>query len=221
MPYPALSGPRDARCLAHSRPCATLHAVCRRRRTVSEAPGKKTEEARECIEEPALAAARSNPLPHLLYPGGPYPLPRSGLVQCPLSYSMHRLRYPPGDTLTNAHCPTTARHRLKIRRAGTIGQLRSGIGAIIARRDYGDRRFDPGDPRTFRSDAAINLELGRLSPSAQRRYDEMTDRERRDFEAELAQDAQRRYERMSDAERQRYIDDLQREQRQLGSARRR
>ena len=89
------------------------------------------------------------------------------------------------------------------------------------RRDYGDRRFDPGDPRTFRSDAAINLELGRLSPSAQRRYDEMTDRERRDFEAELAQDAQRRYERMSDAERQRYIDDLQREQRQLGSARRR
>src|ERR1700730_12432963 len=81
MPYPALSGPRDARCLAHSRTCATLHAVCRRRRTVSEAPGKKTEEARECIEEPALAAARSNPLPHLLYPGGPYPLPfdrRSG-----------------------------------------------------------------------------------------------------------------------------------------------
>src|SRR5262245_17725106 len=29
------------------------------------------------------------------------------------------------------------------------------------RRDYGGRRFDPGDPRTFRSNAAINLELGR------------------------------------------------------------
>ena len=49
------------------------------------------------------------------------------------------------------------------------------------RRDYGDRRFDPGDPRTFRSDVAINLELRRLSPSAQRRYDEMTDRERSDW----------------------------------------
>src|SRR5882757_8388284 len=31
------------------------------------------------------------------------------------------------------------------------------------RRDYGDRRFDPNDPRTLRSEAAINLELGRLS----------------------------------------------------------
>lgn len=89
------------------------------------------------------------------------------------------------------------------------------------RRDYGDRRFDPGDTRMFRSDAAINLELRRLSPSAQRRYDEMTDRERRDFQADLAQDAQRRYERMTDAERQRYIDDLQSEQRRLDSARRR
>jgi len=89
------------------------------------------------------------------------------------------------------------------------------------RRDYGDRRFDPGDPRTFRSDAAINLELGRLSPSAQRRYDEMTDRERRAFEDQLAEDAQRRYERMADAERQRYIADRQREQRRLGSVRRR
>jgi putative ATP-dependent endonuclease of the OLD family len=64
-----------------------LDAVCRRRRAVSEAPGKKTEEARECIEELALAAARSRPLPHLLYPGGPDPLPRSGLVQRPLCYT--------------------------------------------------------------------------------------------------------------------------------------
>jgi hypothetical protein len=89
------------------------------------------------------------------------------------------------------------------------------------RRDYGDRRFDPGDPRTFRSDAAINLELDRLSPNEQRRYRGMADRERRDFEAQLAGDAQRRYDRMTDAERQRYIDDLQREQRRLDSARRR
>jgi hypothetical protein len=89
------------------------------------------------------------------------------------------------------------------------------------RRDYGDRRFDPGDPRTFRSDAAINLELGRLSPDAQRRYRGMTDRERRDFDDQLAEDAQRRYERMTDPERQRYVDDLQREQRRLDSARRR
>ena len=86
------------------------------------------------------------------------------------------------------------------------------------RRDYGDRRFDPGDPRTFRSDAAINLQLRRLSPSAQRRYDEMTDRERRDFDAELAEDAQRRQQRMTDAERQRYLES---EQRRLDSARRR
>ena len=49
----------------------------------------------------------------------------------------------------------------------------------------------------------------------------MTDRERRDFEDRLAEDAQRRYDRMTDAERQRYIDDLQREQRRLDSARRR
>jgi len=39
-----------------------------------------------------------------------------------------------------------------------------------AGRGYGDRRFDPGDPRAFRSDAAINLELGRLSRDEQRRY---------------------------------------------------
>ena len=89
------------------------------------------------------------------------------------------------------------------------------------RRDYGDRRFDPGDPRSFHSDAAINLELERLSPDTQRRYRAMTDRERRDFEDRLAEDAQRRYDRMTDAERQRYIDDLQREQRRLDSARRR
>jgi hypothetical protein len=89
------------------------------------------------------------------------------------------------------------------------------------RRDYGDRRFDPGDPRTFRSDAAINLELGRLGPDAQRRYRRMTDRERREFDDRLAQDAQRRYERMTDPERQRYLDDLQAEQRHLYSARRR
>jgi hypothetical protein len=94
-------------------------------------------------------------------------------------------------------------------------------GDTGSRRDYGDRRFDPGDPRMFRSDAAINLELRRLSPGAQRRYDEMTDRQRRDFEADLAQDAQRRYERMTDSERQRYLDDLQSEQRRLESARRR
>src|SRR6266436_8109168 len=50
-----------------------------------------------------------------------------------------------------------------------------------APRDYGDRRFDPSDPRTFRSDAAINLELGRLSRDEQRRYRGMTDRERRQY----------------------------------------
>ena len=90
-----------------------------------------------------------------------------------------------------------------------------------ARRDYGDRRFDPNDPRTFRSDAAINLELGRLSRDEQRRYREMTDRERRQYDDRLAQSAQGRYERMTDPERQRYIDDLQSEQRRLDSARRR
>lgn len=90
-----------------------------------------------------------------------------------------------------------------------------------ARRDYGDRRFDPNDPRSFRSDAAINLELGQLSRDEQRRYGDMTDRERRQFDDRLAQDAQRRYERMTDPERQRYIDDLQSEQRRLDSARRR
>ena len=89
-----------------------------------------------------------------------------------------------------------------------------------ARRDHGDRRFDPNDPRTFRSDAAINPELGRLGRNEQRRYKAMTDRERRQYEGRLAQDAQRRYERMTDAERQRYVDDLQNEQRRLDNARR-
>src|SRR5216684_1158003 len=88
------------------------------------------------------------------------------------------------------------------------------------RRDYGDRRFDPSDPRTFRSDAAINLELGRLSRDEQRRYREMTDRERHQYDDRLAQDAQRRYEQMTDPERQRYIDDLQSEQRRLDRPRR-
>ena len=89
-----------------------------------------------------------------------------------------------------------------------------------APRDYGDRRFDPSDPRTFRSDAAINLELGRLSRDEQRRYRGMTDRERHQYDDRLAQDAQRRYERMTDPERQRYIDDLQSEQRRLDRPRR-
>ena len=89
-----------------------------------------------------------------------------------------------------------------------------------ARRDYGDRRFDPNEPRTFRSDAAINLELGRLSRDEQRRYREMTDRERRQYDDRLAQSAQRRYERMTDPERQRYIDDLRNEQRRLDRPRR-
>jgi hypothetical protein len=89
------------------------------------------------------------------------------------------------------------------------------------RRDYGGRHFDPSDPRTFRSDAAINLELGRLSRDEQRRYREMTDRERRQYDDRLAEDAQRRYERMTDPERQRYVDDLQSEQSRLDSARRR
>jgi len=34
------------------------------------------------------------------------------------------------------------------------------------RRDYGDRRFDPNDPRTLRSEAAINLELGHCAQKA-------------------------------------------------------
>lgn len=89
------------------------------------------------------------------------------------------------------------------------------------RRDYGERRFDPGEPRSFRSDAAINLELGRLSRDEQRRYKDLTDGERRQYDDRLAEDAQRRYERMTDPERQRYIDDLQSEQRRLDSARRR
>ena len=76
------------------------------------------------------------------------------------------------------------------------------------------------NPRTFRSDAAINLELGRLSRDEQRRYKGMTDRERHQYEDRLAQDAQRRYERMTDPERQRYIDDLRNEQRRLDDARR-
>jgi hypothetical protein len=90
-----------------------------------------------------------------------------------------------------------------------------------ARRDYGNRRFDPSDPRTFRSDAAVSLELGHLSRDEERRYRDMTEGERRRYDDRLAQDAQRRYERMTDAERQRYIDDLEREQRRLDSARRR
>jgi hypothetical protein len=125
---------------------------------------------------------------------------------------------------------------LRIKLAAIIGRRRSDIGGITAlgskrpigaatpappRRDYGDRRFDPGDPRTFRSDAAINLELGRLSRDEQRRYRDMTDRERRQYDDRLAEDAQRRYERMTDPEQQRYIDDLQSEQRRLDSARRR
>ena len=85
-------------------------------------------------------------------------------------------------------------------------------------RDYGDRRFDPGDPRAFRSDAAINLELGRLSRDEQRRYRGMTDREGRDNDNRLAEDTQRRYKRMTDPERQRYIDDLQSERRFLVAA---
>jgi hypothetical protein len=88
-------------------------------------------------------------------------------------------------------------------------------------RDYGGRRLDPADPRTSRSDAAINLELGHLNRDEQRRYRAMTDRERRQYDDQLAEDAQRRYERMTDPERQRYLDDLQSEQRRLDSARRR
>ena len=83
-----------------------------------------------------------------------------------------------------------------------------------SRRDYGDRRFDPADPRSFRSDAAINLELGQLSRADQRRYREMTDRERRQYDDRLAQAAQRRYERMTDRERQRYVDALEGKQQQ-------
>jgi hypothetical protein len=89
-----------------------------------------------------------------------------------------------------------------------------------ARRDYGDPRFDPNDPRTFRSDAAINLELGRLSQDAQRRYRAMTDRERQEYDDRLAEDAQRRYERMTERDRQRYLDELQNEQRRLDRPRR-
>jgi hypothetical protein len=85
------------------------------------------------------------------------------------------------------------------------------------RRDYGDRRFDPNDPRSFRSDAAIALELGRLSPGDQHRYRDMTDRERRQYDDRLAQDAQRRYERMTDRERRRYMVELEGEQRRLNS----
>jgi hypothetical protein len=59
-------------------------------------------------------------------------------------------------------------------------------------RDYGGRRLDPADPRTSRSDAAINLELGHLNRDEQRRYRAMTDRERRQYDDQLAEDAQRR-----------------------------
>jgi hypothetical protein len=88
------------------------------------------------------------------------------------------------------------------------------------RRDYGDHRFDPGDPRTFRSERRDQSRTRTAQPERATRIDEMTDRERRAFEDQLAEDAQRRYERMADAERQRYITDRQREQRRLGSARR-
>jgi hypothetical protein len=92
-------------------------------------------------------------------------------------------------------------------------------------RDSGDRRgayrFDPSDPRTFRSDAAISLEVGRLSRDEQRRYRDMSPTERRRYDDRLADDARSRYERMTDPERQRYVDDLDREQRRLDSARRR
>jgi hypothetical protein len=87
-------------------------------------------------------------------------------------------------------------------------------------RDRGDLRFDPSNPRSFHSEAAISLELRRLSPGARRRYGEMTERERRKFDDRLAEDAQRRYERMTDPERRRYVDDLQIEQERLDSARR-
>jgi hypothetical protein len=60
-----------------------------------------------------------------------------------------------------------------------------------------------------------------LNRDEQRRYRAMTDRERRQYDDQLAEDAQRRYERMTDPERQRYLDDLQSEQRRLDSARRR
>jgi hypothetical protein len=33
-----------------------------------------------------------------------------------------------------------------------------------SRRDYGDRRFNPNDPHSFRSNAAINLKLGTAQP---------------------------------------------------------
>src|SRR5712671_7192673 len=95
-------------------------------------------------------------------------------------------------------------------RTGLETPDRSRDGGV--RHDDRDRRFDPSDPRTFRSEAAINLELGRLSRDAQRRYRAMTDRERQEYDDRLADDAQRRYERMTDQERERYIDDLQNEQ---------
>src|ERR1700736_4565510 len=53
-------------------------------------------------------------------------------------------------------------------RTGLETPDRSRDGGV--RHDDRDRRFDPSDPRTFRSEAAINLELGRLSRDAQRRY---------------------------------------------------
>src|SRR5207253_9589014 len=115
--------------------------------------------------------------------------------------------------------PTEERYRREYRtRLTTTDRSRD---TVPPRRDYCDRRFDPGEHRTSRSDAAINLELGRLSRDEQRRYRGMTDRERRDYDNRLAEDAQRRYERMTDPERQRYINDMQSEQRRLDSARRR
>jgi hypothetical protein len=88
------------------------------------------------------------------------------------------------------------------------------------RRDYGDRRFDPNDPRTFRSEAAINLELGRLSRTHSADIERWRIGERQAYDDRLAEDAQRRYERMTERDRQRYLDDLQNEQRRLDRPRR-
>jgi hypothetical protein len=93
-------------------------------------------------------------------------------------------------------------------------------GGTGAGHDGGNPWFDPSNSRSFHSEAAISLELGRLSVGARRRYREMTDRERHEFDDRLAEDAQRHYERMTDRERQRYIDELRREQQRLDDARR-
>lgn len=100
-------------------------------------------------------------------------------------------------------------------RAGLEAPDRGGSG-----HDRGDPRFDPNDPGSFHSEAAISLELGRLSMGARRRYGELTYRERHEFDDRLADEARRRYQRMSDRERQRYGDELRREQQRLDDARR-